>query len=131
MTKAATQADVAPVRPFADFLREQAKGHTHEELSEGLRDLVQRVQDTGKKGSVTLVVTVEPMKGGGAALVVSDEIKLKLPEHDRDSSLFWADADNNLIRNDPNQLSFDSLREVPPPGVNPVTGEIKEAGKPA
>jgi hypothetical protein len=118
-----------PIRPFADFLREQGKGHSHEELSEGLRDLVGRVKDTGKKGSITYVVTVEPTKGTDA-LTVSDEIKLRFPEHDRDASLFFSDANGNLTRSDPNQLTFESLREVPPPpGVDATTGEITTAYK--
>jgi len=119
--------DEVPIRPFADFLREQAKGTTHDELSAGLHDLVQRVRDTGKKGSVTLVVSVELMKGSDKAVLVSPPIKLKLPEHDRDTSLFFADRDGNLVRNDPDQLAFESLREVPPPNVDLTTGEIKEA----
>lgn len=118
--------DTPRIRPFADFLREQAKGHSHDELSEGLRDLVQRVADTGKKGSITYVVVVEPTKGTDA-LTVHDEIKLKLPEHDRDASLFFRDRDGNLTRSDPNQLAFDSLREVPPADVDTTTGEIREA----
>ena len=36
-----------------------------------------------------------------------------LPEHDRAASLFYPDKHGNLSRSDPNQLSFDSLREVP------------------
>jgi len=122
--------DRPPIRPFADFLREQAKGTTHDELSEGLHDLVQRVRDTGKKGTLTVAITVELMKGSDKAVIVSDEIKLKLPEHDRDTSLFFADRNGNLTRNDPDQLAFDSLREVPPPaGVNPTTGEITDTRK--
>lgn len=114
--------DSGRIRPFADFLREQAKGQTHDEMSEGLRDLVQRVKDTGKAGSITLRINVEPLKGsGGSALQVSDEIKLRLPEHDRQTSLFFSDRDGNLLRNDPNQLAFDSLREV-----DTATGEIRE-----
>jgi hypothetical protein len=117
--------DDVPIRPFADFLREQSKGTTHDELSIALHDLVQRVRDTGKKGFVTLTVGVELMKGSDKAVFVSDAIKLKLPEHDRETSLFFADRDGNLVRNDPDQLSFESLREVPPPpGVNVATGEI-------
>ena len=117
-----TETDGGRVRPFADFLREQAKGATHEGLSEGLRDLVARVMDTGKGGSISLKITVEPMKGSkGSALVVTDEIKLRLPEHDRQSSLFFSDREGNLVREDPNQLAFDTLREV-----NTETGEIRE-----
>ena len=106
-------ADDEPhIRPFADWLREQAKGHSHDELSEGLHDLVSRVVDTGKKGTLTYTVSVEQLKDGDA-LVVKDEIKLRLPEHDRPASLFFRDGDGNLTRSDPNQLTFDSLREVP------------------
>jgi len=121
-------AEEIVVRPFADWLREQSKGHTHEELSEGLHDLIARVQDTGKKGVLQLTVTVAPVKGNETgALVVSDVIKLKLPEHERAASLFFPDKNGNLSRSDPNQLTFDSLREVPGTGVvDTTTGEIKE-----
>lgn len=113
------------IRPFATWLIEQSGGKTHEELSAALYDLVARVRDTGKKGSVSLTVNVAPLKGDIDVLVVADEIKLRLPEHDRKASLFYPDKDGNLTRRDPNQLSFDSLREVPP-GVDPLTGEIRE-----
>lgn len=125
MTHPSTNEEPTRVRPFSDFLREQAKGHSHEELSEGLRDLVARVQDTGKKGSITYVVTVEPTKGT-KALTVHDEIKLKLPEHDRDASLFFPDRDGNLQRNDPDQLVFETLREVPGP-TTPDAARLRDA----
>lgn len=117
--------DTAVIRPFADWLREQSRGMTHDELSEALRDLTARVRDTGKKGSLQLTVTVATLKGETDVLVVSDEIKLRLPEHDRKASLFYPDADGNLTRTDPNQLTFESLREVPA-NVDPKTGEIRE-----
>lgn len=114
-------------RPFSDFIREQNRGRTHDELSDGLRDLVARVEDTGKKGTITLTITVEPLKGNEACLTVSDEIKLKLPEHDRGSSIFFRGTDGNLQRDDPNQVTFDFLREVPGVvGVDAVTGEVKD-----
>lgn len=123
----ATQPDpAAPIRPFADFLRDQSRGSTHEELSEGLRDLVAKVLDTGKKGTLTLILTVEPMpKSDGNALIVSDEIRLKLPEFARDNSLFFADDDSNLYRTDPRQMVFEGLREVPPTiTIDTTTGEV-------
>lgn len=122
-------AEETAVRPFADWLREQSKGQTHEELSDALYDLVARVMDTGKAGTLTLTIKVAPVKGNETgALVVSDEIKLRLPEHDRKASLFFPDKQGNLSRTDPHQLTFESLREVPPPaGVDLETGEIKEA----
>jgi hypothetical protein len=102
MTTSPSDEDVH-VRPFADFLREQARGTSHEELSETLHQLVARVQDTGKKGALTYTVSVEPMKGDPNTLVISDEIKVKLPEHDRQASTFFTDKDGNLTRDDPRQ----------------------------
>lgn len=116
--------DEAQVRPFADWLREQARGHSHEELSQALHDLVARCRDTGRKGTLTYTVTVVPENDKGI-LVVGDEIKLKLPEHDRAKSLFWADRHGNLTRRDPNQHELDLPLRV----VDHTTGEIKEQTK--
>ena len=119
-------------RDFAAFLVEQSQGRTHAELSEGLRDLVARVIDTGKKGSITLTVTVAPMKDNTEVLVVSDVIKLSLPEHVRAASIFWPDQAGNLVRNDPNQASIFDVITIPraednePITVNPTTGEVTD-----
>lgn len=111
------------LRPFAEWLLEQSSGSTHDELSEGLHDLVSRVKDTGKKGTLTLVVTVAPMKEDQEVLVVSDEIKLKLPEFARKASIFYADGDGNLTRKNPNQMEFDFLRELP---SGPTPDQLKD-----
>lgn len=121
MTTEPTTHDDDP-KPFSSWLIEQAGGKTETELTDGLRDLVNRVQDTGKKGTLQLTVTVAPMKEDPSMLVVSDEIKLKLPEHDRKASIFWTDDDGNLLRNDPNQRSL--FEEIGGKQVNTVTGEV-------
>ena len=48
-------------------------------------------------------------------------------ELDRQASLFYPDETGNLSRTDPNQLSFEGLKEVPPPNVDPTTGEITDS----
>lgn len=121
-----TEAD-PPIRPFADWLREQSSGNSHDELSEALHALIAKVRDTGKKGSIKYTVRVGPLKGDIDVLVVEDEITINLPEHDRKASMFYPDKHGNLRRTDPRQLDFESLREVPPPNVDPKTGEIREA----
>lgn len=122
--------DSVIVRGFSDWLKEQSGGRSHDELSEGLHDLVARVKDTGKKGSLQFTVTVAPFdKHDDAPLVVTDEIRLRLPEHDRKASMFFADANGNLTRTDPNQLSFESLQEVPPPANAGNGTNLKEAKK--
>ncbi len=120
-----TRDDEGRVRPFADVLMEMSRGSSHRELSLALRNLVEAVEETGKKGSVTYRLTVTRMKDG-RTLAVSDEIAVKLPEHDRPGSIFWADDEHNLTRNDPTQQPlFTHIREVPA-GVDPETGEITE-----
>lgn len=117
MAKKDTDGDVV-IRPFADALLELSSGRTHTELSETLHELIGRVRDTGKKGSLTLTITVARVKNAAEnTLTVTDNVTAKLPAHDRNVSLFFADADGNLSRTDPNQLAFESLREVPAPTV--------------
>jgi hypothetical protein len=106
--------DTPYVRPFADFLREQSAGETQAELSEALRELASRVKNTGKPGTLTLVIKVEPVKASDG-LAVSDEIRLKLPDYERAGSLMFTDRDGNLIGNNPNQLGFT---------VDQTTGEV-------
>lgn len=126
MTKTPVDEDgVILIRPFADWLREQAKGTSHDELSDGLHELVARCRETGKKGTLQYTVSVQPTKGDGP-LTVTDQIKIRYPEFDREGSWFYVDAAGNLSRTDPNQLAFDSLREVPPPPQTRETSTAKE-----
>ena len=56
-----------PIRPFSAVLHELGEGSTESELSEAFWDLLQRVQDTGKAGSITLTIKVA---GDGHGLTV-------------------------------------------------------------
>lgn len=103
--------DDPEIRPFAAFLQERAA--THDELSEALWDLVARCADTRKKGSLTLTIAIEPAKDAPDVLMVSDEIKLKLPEYPRPSAIYWADGQGNLSRTNPQQPELDGLRALP------------------
>lgn len=95
--------DDPQIRPAADVLRDLAKGKTHDELSEAIWDLRQRVAETGKGGSVTLTISMKPLKENPDMIVVEDEIKLKLPEFPRQPSVFYADRQGNLSRQNPLQ----------------------------
>lgn len=105
------------VRPFADFLREQSGGRTHEELTDALAEVVAAVRDTGKKGTLTLTINVTPLKNGGGALTVTDTVKKGVPVHDRRASIFYATDSGSLTRDDPQQPTFEGLQEVPSPVV--------------
>jgi hypothetical protein len=99
-------------RPFADWIREQRKGDTHEELSAALNDLVSAVTAHNKPGSLTVTFKVEPHKDLADVLVVKDEIKVKAPQAKRTASIFYATRDGNLQRDDPNQMPFDGMTVI-------------------
>lgn len=92
------------VRPFADVLVEQRKGLLHAELSDYLNDLVARVRELGKPGSLTVVLKVSP--AGEDVVSVKDEIRVSLPNPDRTASIFYVDSENNLSRRHPNQTEL-------------------------
>lgn len=115
---------------FLVVLSELGRGATSRELSETMRTIVSRVMDTGKTGTLMLTIKVEPMKGAERQYVISDQIKAKIPEHDRPASLFFSDSDGNLLREDPDQPAlFEELRQAAAPKVivrtiNASTGEV-------
>lgn len=106
--------DEKVVRPFSTFLIEQRNGALAAELGEHLNELVEAVTETGKEGSLTVVVKIKPE---GNMLLVSDDVRVKLPVIKRSASVFYADADSNLTRKDPRQPEL-PLAEVPRPAAN-------------
>lgn len=103
-------ADPDP-QSFAAFLCQHARGRSERELSERLRELVGAVQETGKPGSITYTLTIKPEPKADQAMVVSDAIKVKVPQLERPASIFFADDQHRLVRTDPRQPSFGSLTE--------------------
>ena len=110
------------IRPFVDTLRELRNGQTLDDLSERLNELVRDVRTTGKGGEITLTIKVSPAsKGDTDTLMLNDTIKVKAPELDRASTLFFATVENNLSRQHPRQVSMDLGL------VDKTTGEVMGA----
>lgn len=111
MTDTTTDDQDVHMRPFVDWLTELRKGAVAAELTQKLHELVGAVQATGKDGTITLTVKVGVHKKTNA-LMVDDRVAAKVPAPDRKASLYFVDDDGNLVRNDPNQLSFSTIRAV-------------------
>lgn len=94
-------------RPFDQFIRDLSEGATNSELSDALWDLIDRVQDTGKSGTLTLTVNVG--FDGQGRVQVKDNVSLKLPEFSRPTTAFFVDKTGNPSRRDPNQPELPSL----------------------
>lgn len=126
--------DGRTTRPFADFLADHNAGQGHRKAGETLQDLVAAVVDTGKKGSMTVTITVEPMKNAqDGTLLTHIAVASKIPTLPEKAAIFYADTENNLRRTDPRQLSFDSLREVETGPVEvkdaPAAPTVREVGR--
>lgn len=112
------------VRPFADWLIEQANGVTHRDLTDHFNELVAAVMANQKGGDLTLSVKVKPAAKGTQTVTVSADVKVKLPRAERPESIFYVDSGNNVRRDNPNQLKFEGLRDASAPaGVK----DLKEA----
>lgn len=101
---------------FAQVLAQHRDGFSLEEASEKLTELVQRVRQTGRSGTITVALKVGPAsKGAGNALIIHDKITVRLPEMDREASIMFANDDHQLQREDPRQkkLAFAALPSVP------------------
>ena len=96
---------------FLEVLKQLRAGRTQEELSEGVNQLVQECRNTGKKGEITLKLTIKPDKGDNGQYFLSDTVTVKSPKFDRGQTLMFGTPDGNLQRSDPNQGEMD-LRVV-------------------
>lgn len=120
MTTSDSDGDaIVDPREFSAFLLDRPR--THEELTVNLHDLVAAVRETGKKGSLTLKLTIGTFKGDPDMIEVSDDVKLVMPQHDRKPGIFYPDKEGNLSRNSPQMLDFESLTVV-----DHKTGALKE-----
>ena len=112
-------------KAFAVFLQDLRDGRAHTELSAHLAELLAKVKDTGKGGTITFKLKVKPAgRGDVDKVVISDEISVDLPKPERGEDFFWLTDENELSRNHPKQGSLE-LRDANTP--QPTT--FKEASK--
>lgn len=105
-------------RPALDILAELRRGRLSAELTESLGELITACQDTGKKGTLTLKITIEPDKVEDfetPRIKVTDQIGVARPKRSVQPSTFFLTDDGRPVRRDPNQDEFPSLREVADP----------------
>lgn len=110
------------IRPIVDTLREIRQGALLDEASEELAEVVKRVSETGKAGALSLKLTVKPAgRGSVRTVVIVDEVTTKLPEPDKEVTVFFPTSEGNLSKQDPAQMNL-GLRAVET--LDTETGEI-------
>lgn len=100
------------MRAATDQLRDIRSGEMVEELTEELAKVVNAVLTTGKKGSVTLKINIDPASKGDAVVTISDDIKSTIPREKKAGTLMFALPSGSLQRQDPRQTEL-NLSAVP------------------
>lgn len=117
----AKPANQLPEGGFLATLQTMRKGVSLADLDANMRELVAHVRRTRKPGTMTWKVKVSPnSKGNVEILAIDDEVSIKLPKTDGGVTIYFADDDGRLMRNDPKQLEMPSVVEVPAEPVQPV-----------
>jgi hypothetical protein len=98
------KATPAPAGNFVAMLQGKVTGETLASLDAKLSALVERVQETGRPGSLTYKLKVTPNARKGVKLV--DRAEVKLPEENEGVSFFWVGQGGALLKNDPNQTEL-------------------------
>ena len=118
---------------FEQFLADHRRGEVSVEMANALEQLATDVRATGKAGSVTLKIVIEPFRRRAEdAVLIVDHITVKAPTPAREGGLFFIGLDGQIQKEDPRQarLAFESPRRgVPAPAPapvphDPVTGEV-------
>lgn len=111
-------------KAFAVFLQDLRDGRAHAELSGQLADLLAKVKETGKGGTITFKLKIKPAGRGSDVdkVTITDAITVDLPKPERGEDFFWLTDENDLSRNHPRQASLE-LREA----STPQPASFKEA----
>lgn len=96
---------------FTTTLAALRRGNTLSDLSVELANLVGRIRETGKKGSLTLKLTLIPADTDAEAITIDDDISVKVPKLTKSKTTFFTDEQNGLQRDNPRQPDFPSMIE--------------------
>ena len=108
-----------PINAFTQLVAILRDGELLTEASEKLCELVQAVQEHAKGGTLTLKLKITPA-GKRGAMQITEELSVKTPQEEPDSTLLFATSDGILQRTDPSQKTFDLK------AVEKLTTEVKE-----
>lgn len=93
-------------RPIGDILAEIGRGALAREASQLMAELVTAVVDQAKPGTLTLKITLKPVKDSNAeVLTVSGTVTTTAPRA-APSSVFYGDETGFLSRKDPRQMDL-------------------------
>jgi hypothetical protein len=106
---------------FAQTLSAIAYGDANDQASEMLASLVKAVEEHGREGSLTLVLTVKPRGKDSGQVEVTCKTAAKMPVREIAPAMFFTTEDGGLVRDNPRQKKFpfaDAPEQVTPKASN-------------
>ena len=96
---------------FISMVMDMRSGKVAAECSAKLNRLIRAIMETGKPGSLSLKLTVNPtvpdLKRGVSQVEIKHECKINEPEKTLGPSLFFTTDQGGLSRLDPDQMEMD------------------------
>lgn len=119
---------------YAIVLMRQGGGQTNKAATEALREVVKAVRETGKSGAVTIRLDVKLVEQT-TQIVISDKITSKVPQLDRQASIYFTTPEGDVLRDNPDQDPLFNVQEIERTAariidyvtgqpIDPTTGEI-------
>lgn len=99
-------------------------GQLSDELTEKMTELTRVCKETGRAGELTLKIKIKP--GAAGQMELSDDVKVKMPEYPRSTTLMFATDDGGLQREDPRQKTLDltGLKDVSGSKTAPTEAKV-------
>lgn len=95
---------------FFQLVEKARGGVLQADLNAQIRDLLGKIQETGKEGKIALELRFKP--AGQGRVEVSTAIKSSVPQPTTESTLFYITGEGRLSRRDPRQPELPALRTV-------------------
>lgn len=112
---------------FVTILADLDDGNIANHLTEQLRRITLAVLETKKSGAVTLKIDV---KNEGRVLVLKASVSAKVPQPDTESTMFFADKDGYLRKDDPAQVPLKGVPQKAPAPLRSIEKPAPAAGAP-
>lgn len=112
-------ADSLP--PFSLWLPDHRRGELDSEITAGLAEVVDACRATGKPGSVTIELNIKPSGPSCITVMLVDNVKVKVPQPDREASVYYVTREAGLSRVDPMQQTLSGPRHR----LDPKTGVLE------
>lgn len=103
------------------------KGSLDDELTEVLAEVIKAVRETGKKGSVTLILNCSMLNVRDEDVMkITPDVKFNVPKLALADTIMFSTSDGDLLRDDPDQIKMDL--QVIESGAKPAPISLQKQG---